>query len=468
MRTGERGGGRAWKDRRIRSLLGCGWAIFLVTLFGCLGVSHTPASSAVPAAALATRDVLPSGMVLLVSEKHAVPIVTATMLIQAGALLDPPERPGLANLTAELLTQGTTTRTASQISEAIEFVGGSLSVEAGQDVTTVALSVLSRDLDLGLDLLADILLHPTFAPDEIKRKVQEVLAGIKRKQEDPGEVSAEAFAALVFPGHPYGRPVEGTEDSVPTITREDLVRFHEAQYRPNRTILAVVGDVSPADLRRRLEARLGPWKPGGSTFTPPPAPSPPARPVVRTIQRDVTQANITLGHLGVTRDNPDYYAIQVMNYILGGGGITSRLTTKIREEKGWAYDVGSAFIPDKYAGTFSVTLQTKNESAQGAIQAVLAEIRRIQEQPVNENELKDAKAYLTGSFPLRLDTSGKLVRLLANIEYFGLGLDYVDRYAGLVNAVTRADVQRVAQTYLHPDRYAMAVVADLAKAKIRE
>ncbi len=419
------------------------------------------------AAALGQRQVLPSGMILLVSEKKAVPIVTATMLIQAGALVDPPDKPGLANLAAELLTQGTTTRTATQISEAIEFVGGSLSVEAGQDVTTVNLSVLSRDLDLGLDLLADILLHPTFAPDEIQRKVQEVVAGIKRKQEDPGEVSAEAFAALVFGAHPYGRPVEGTEASVPTITRDDLVRFHEAHYRPNKTILAVVGDVSLPDLTRRLEARLAAWKPGGANFTPPPAPAPLARPVVRTIQRDVTQANINLGHLGVTRDNPDYYAIQVMNYILGGGGITSRLPAKIREEKGWAYDVGSAFIPDKYAGTFNVTLQTKNEVAQDAIEAVVAEMRRIREQPTGEDELRDAKAYLTGSFPLRLDTSRKVAGLLASIEYFGLGLDYVDRYAGLINAVTTADIQRVAQKYLNPDRYALAVVADLTKAKIK-
>lgn len=419
------------------------------------------------AAALGQREVLPNGMVLLFSEQRAVPILTATLVIQAGAIQDPPDKPGVANLTAELITQGTSARSATHISEAIEFVGGSLSAGAGQDVATVSLSVLSRDLDLGLDLLADILLNPTFAADEVKRKSQEVLAGIKRKQEDPGEIAAEAFAALVFGPHRYGRPVEGTETSIPTITREDLVRFHQANYRPNRTILAVVGDVSLSDLKRRLETRLGGWHPGGPAFAPPPDPTPLTRPVVRTIQQDVTQANILLGHLGVTRDNPDYYAIQVMNYILGGGGITSRLTSKIREEQGWAYDVGSVFMPDKFAGTFSVSVQTKNQTAQDAIDAILAEIRRIREQPVTETELADAKAYLTGSFPLRLDTTSKIVRLLANIEHFGLGLDYVDRYAGFINSVTVADIQRVAQKYLHPDRYALAVVADLTKAKIK-
>ncbi|HYL80560.1 MAG TPA: pitrilysin family protein, partial [Candidatus Acidoferrum sp.] len=239
----------------------------------------------------------------------------------------------------------------------------------------------------------------------------------------------------------------------------------------NRTILAVVGNVGMQDLRLRLEGRLGAWQAGGPAVQPPAPPAPPAplpRPIVRTIQREVTQANITLGHLGVQRDNPDYYAVLAMNYILGGGGFNSRLMTKIREEKGWAYDVRSSFVPDKYAGTFTVTLQTKNETAERAIEAVLAEMRRIREQPVGDTELRDAKAYLTGSYPLRLDTSGKIGRLLANIEYFGLGLDYVDRFPALVDAVTVADVQRVARRYLDPDRYALAAVADLQKAKIKE
>ncbi len=435
-------------------------AVILATL---LSTVPAPARAAV----LGQREVLGNGMVLLTAEAHAVPIVTITMVIQAGANLDPAARPGVANLTAELLTQGTATRTSTQISEAIEFVGGSLGVEAGRDVTTLSLHVLSKDLGLGLDLLSDVVLHPTFAPSEIHRKAQEVVADIQHKHEDPSAVAAEAFDALLFGSHPYGRPVEGTEASVPTITREDLVQFHETFYRPGRAILAVVGDVSVPELKRLLEARLGGWRPGGPPVQPLPDPTPLARPVVRTIQREVTQASIILGHLGVRRDNPDYYAIVVMNRILGGG-FNSRLVSTIREAKGWAYDVGSAFDPDKYAGTFSVTLQTKNATAQPAIEAILAEIRHIRDQGVSATELADAKAYLTGSFPLRLDTSSKVARLLANIEYYGLGLDYAERFPDLINRVSTADVQRVAQQYLHPDRFVLAVVADLSKAQIRE
>lgn len=441
---------------RIRTLL----ATLLLAAAVCL------ASSAAWAAALGQREVLPNGMVLLVAEQRATPIVTVSMRVQAGSILDPPAKPGVANLVAQLLTQGTKTRTAPQISEAIEFVGGSLSVEAGQEQAVVSLSVLTKDLDLGLDLLADVLLNPVFNPPDIQRKIQETVAGIKRDQDDPGTVSYQAFLALVYGQNPFGRPVEGTEASVPTITRDDLVRFHEDSFRPNKAIMAVVGDVSLADLKPRLDARLGSWKAGGPPMTPPPAPAPLANRVVRAIQREVTQSNINLGRLGITRDNPDYYPIQVMNYILGGGE-NSYLIATIRGEKGWAYDVGSDFSPSKYAGEFSVSMQTKNEVADQAIDAALAQIRRIRDQPASEQDIKDAKAFLTGSFPLRLDTSSKIASWLASIEYFGLGLDYVDRYPGLINAVTAADIQRVARKYLDSEKYALAVVADLKKAKIQ-
>jgi zinc protease len=424
------------------------------------------ASSAAWAGALGRREVLPNGMVLVAAEQRAVPIVTVSMLIQAGSMMDPPDKPGVANLVAQLMTQGTKSRTAPQISEAIEFMGGALGVDAGQELTTISLSVLSKDLDEGLDLMADILLNPTFTPADVQRKIQEVVAGIQRDQEDPGTVSYQAFMALLYgENNPFGRPVEGTQASVPTITREDLVRFHQAYFRPNKTILAVVGDVGAADLTRKLQARLGGWQPGGPPLSPPGPPAPLTKTVVKTIQRDVTQANINLGHLGITRDNPDYYAVQVMNYLLGGG-FSSYLISEIRDARGWAYDVGSAFSPSKFAGEFDVSMQTKNEVADQAIAAAVAQIRRIREQPVGDQDLKDAKAYLTGSYPLHLDTSRKVVGTLGSIEYYGLGLDYVDRYPALINAVTVADVQRVAQKYLDPGKYALAVVADLTKAKI--
>ncbi len=447
------------RTRRIRSAT-------IILLAAAVSLAASRAPRAALAAALGQREVLPNGMVLLVAEQRAVPIVTLSMVLQGGAILDPPDKPGVANLAAQMMTQGTKTRTAPQISEAIEFVGGSLSVEAGQELATISLSVLSKDLDVGLELMADVLLNPVFNQADIQRKIQEVVAGIKRDQEDPGTVSSQAFLALVYGSHPFSRPVEGTEQSVPTITRDDLVAFHATNFRPNKALLAVVGDISVADLKSRLQARLGAWSPGGPAFTPPPAPAPLSQRVVKTIQRQVTQSSINLGHLGITRENPDYYAVQMMNYLLGGG-FNSYLISTIREEKGWAYDVGSFFSAAKVAGDFSVSMQTKNAVAQEAIDTALAQIRRIREQPVSDQGLKDAKAYMTGSFPLRLDTSKKIAGMLATIEYYGLRLDYVDRYAARINAITVADVQRVAQKYLHPDKVALAVVGDLTQATIK-
>ena len=424
-------------------------------------------ASLASAAALGQRMVLPNGLVLVVAEERAVPTVAIRLLVRTGSMADPPGKAGLANLTAQLLSQGTTTRTAPQISEAIEFIGASLDVEPGLETTTLTLKLLSKDLDLGLELLADVLLHPAFRPTDVTRQIAEVKAGIQRDQEDPSIVSIQAFMKALYGTHPLGNPVEGTAATLDTLTREDVVAFHATYFRPDRAILAIVGDVSEADLRARIQARFGGWPAGGPTK--PPAPVIPAIPktTVRAIQKDVTQANINLGGVGILRDNPDYYAVQVMNYLLGGA-FNSYLIATIRSQKGWAYDVESDFSTRKYSGEFAISMQTKNEVADQAIAAALDQVRRMRDTPVDAAALSDAKAYLTGSFPLRLDTNAQLAGWLAAIEYFGLGLDYVDQYPARINAVSVAEVQRVAQKYLDPDKYVLAVVADLTVAKIKE
>src|SRR5213594_5176725 len=196
------------------------------------------------AAPIAHREVLPNGIVLLVAERPAVPIVAVRALVQAGAVHDPPDRAGLANLTGVLLTRGTTKRTGPELDSAIEFVGGSLEAGAGRDSIGASLRVLKPDLGLGLDLLSEVILSPTFPPDEVTRKIDEIQASIKRSEEDPGAVAARALARLVFPGHPYGLPVEGTRESVARLTRDDVVKFHRERFRPDATVVAVVGAVT--------------------------------------------------------------------------------------------------------------------------------------------------------------------------------------------------------------------------------
>jgi zinc protease len=418
------------------------------------------------AAPLGRRVEMENGLILLVAERPKLPMVTVQILVKAGSYRESKDRAGLANLTATLLPLGTVSRTALEISGAIEFVGGILRTTASRNRTTLYLTVLKKDIDVGLELLTDILLHPAFRGAELARKVRELKGHIRQKQEEPGTVAHEAFAAALFGDRPYGRPVEGTEESLDRITQKDLVDFHRRYYVPNNSIVAVAGDVTLDEFRGYMDKYLRGWTPAAVPVVNAETPIPPARRQVIKINRGVTQANIVWGHLGIDRKNPDYYALSVMNFILGGGGLTSRLMRAIREERGWAYDVHSYFNAHLFPGPFVVGLQTQNETAGPAMDEVWRQIRSIREGGVTPEELDEAKGYLTGSFPLRIDTNQDLASFLAGIEFYGLGMDYSERYPKIIRALTREDVLRVARKYLHPGRGILVVVADLEKANL--
>ena len=408
------------------------------------------------------RSVLNNGLVLLTSEQRALPMVSIELLIDAGSRYDGANQEGLANLTAKLLTYGTKRRTAVQISETLDFLGASLETSSGEDVASISLTILKKDLATGLELLADILIASAFPPAEIDRQKQEIIASIKAREEDPGAVAQRTFAAALFPASPYGRLVEGTEASVKGLQQKSLKEFYARYYRPNRSIMAVVGDVSEQEISQALNQALRGWNKGEPSGQPL-VPAKIGAPQLLRVNRDLTQANIVMGHSGVARGNPDYYAIQVMNYILGGGGFSSRVMDSIRNERGLAYSVYSYFSAEKSRGSFQFIMQTKNETAQEAIRLANEEIQRIREQPVTEQELNDAKDYLIGSFPLRFDTNRKVASFLAQVEFFQLGLDYPERYGDLIRKVSRADVQRVAKQYLEPEKLSTVIVGNQRK-----
>ena len=413
------------------------------------------------------RSVLENGMVLLTSEERALPMITLNLLIKAGSRYDPQGREGLANLAARLLTYGTRSRTALQISEELDFIGAGLSTGCSEELATVSLTLLKKDLDAGLNLLADVLTASVFPPEEIDRQKKSVIASIRARDEEPGAIAQAKFLEALFPGSPYGRPVEGTEGAVERMERAELVEFHGRFYRPNRVILAVVGDVSHQEITERLAKVFQSWDRGGAAEEPVPSASPGPANSIR-IQKNLTQANIIIGHEGVPRSHPDYYAIQVMNYILGGGGFSSRLMDSVRNERGLAYSVYSMFDAEKYVGTFQVTMQTKNESADEAIRIAVEEIRRIREQRVGEEELQAAKDYLIGSFPLRFDTNRRLAGFFAQVEFLELGLDYPDRYPEMIRKVSRGDVLSAAKRYLQPEKLIVVVVANQEKTGIKK
>jgi zinc protease len=409
------------------------------------------------------RTILPNHLVLLVSEEHSLPFVTFQLLIDSGSRRDPSDQEGLAYLTAKGLLLGTSKRTVNRINEELDFMGASLNASAGRDYATLSLRILRKDLDKGVDLFIETLTQPTFPQEEIKREVEKTLAAIQSEEDDPGEVAQKEFQKILFLKGPYGHPVEGTKESLPRLKRESLLKFYRAYYHPNNCILTIVGDINADDINKKILPHLTKWSMAEIAKEPYPPKFAEEQKTVR-VNRRITQANVILGHGGIRRDNPDFYTLSVMNYILGGGGFASRLVEEIRNKRGLAYSVDSFFDAGKYPGSFEIVLQTKNSSARESISLALQQMERIRKEPVSEKELVGAKNYLIGSFPMRLDTQSKMANFLTQVEYYGLGLDYPEKYPFLIQSVTKEEVLRVAPKYLHPENYILVVVANLKEA----
>lgn len=412
------------------------------------------------------RTVLPNGLTVLHVERHTLPIVMVTLLVKASPLDEPPEKAGLANLTAELLTEGTKKRKATDISEDIEFIGASLGASADSDYTLITLSVLKKDIEKGFELFSDIVLNPTFPEDEITRNKDLIKGSLKQSEEEPSFVASRAFKKAVYGELPYGRLVTGSAETIDAIGKGDILRFHAELYRPNNAFLSVVGDLTRDELNSLTGRFLSGWK-AGDIPKKPSLPAPVKKRETILIDRDLTQANIILGHGGVSRGNPDYYAVSVMNYILGGGGFSSRLMQTVRDEMGLAYDIHSFFAPYKEGGLFEVAVQTKNESANTVIGVIDEQVKKMRAEKITDQELEDAKAYLTGSFPRKLDTNRKIANFLAAVEFYGLGLDYVEKYPFFIRSLTNDDVQRVAKKYLDPLDLVTVVVGKQSKISLK-
>ena len=439
----------------------------VVTMTAMLAFCSEIFAPKVWAGPLAHKTTLPNGLTLIVAERNQLPTIHLQVLIRAGATLDPSHLLGLAKLTAELLPQGTAQQDATQISRQIESVGGSLSSSAELDYAVLSLSILKKDLELGLSILADILLNPLFAPLEIERKVSELKARLKHMDDEPRQVAQLIFAKKLFGAHPYAHPTEGSSSTLSSIAREDIVRFFQSYYRPNNVSIVIVGQITLEEGARWLERYLKDWKPAPihrpALVQPPILPGP----IIEKIDRPITQASIVWGHLGVARSNPDFYALQVMNYILGGGGFVSRLVDTIRDNMGLTYGISSHFEAREYPGSFKIALETKNQNTNQALSAVLKEIKQFLEKGISPTELAEAKAYLTGSFPLRMDTNAKMVRLLSAIEFYGLGLDFPEKYPQFINQVTAEEVLRVARTYLRPEKFLLVVVGNQKEIQLK-
>lgn len=390
-----------------------------------------------------------------------------TLIVKAGQVNELHEKAGLANLVAELLTEGTKSRKANDINEELDFMGASLDVSAENDYTIIKLSILKKDIEKGFEIFSDILLNPVFPQEEIDRKKDRIKGYLIRLEEEPSFLAERAFRKELFGDHPYGRLVEGSIESIDKITREDIVTFYSNYFIPNNSIISVVGDLTTEELNTLFAKYLANWREKGVSEEFVNEITEQKEFKIVKIDKDLTQANIIIGAIGIKRRDPQYYAFSVMNYIFGGGGFSSRLMQSIREEKGLAYDVHSFFNAYKNGGSFQIGLQTKNETANIAIDEIIRQVKRMREEGISDKELEEAKSYLVGSFKRRLDTNRKVADFLAFVEFFELGLDYVERYQDYINDVTKEDVIELIRKYLVPENFVIVIVADLEKARLK-
>jgi len=397
----------------------------------------------------AATKTLANGLRVFVVSDHSEPAVAARlMILSAGSIEDPAEMPGVAQMTANLLTQGTEKRSARDIAEAIDFVGGSLEAAAGPDASTVTLKVVKKDLPTGLDLMSDIVLHPAFRAEELERQRQQLLSNLTVEYSDPDYLASAVFSRALYGRSPYGQPGEGTPETVQKLAREGLVKFHQANYAPNQSLLALAGDITPEEAFAAAEKYFGAWPRREIAAAEPSRPAPLHGVHIWLINKpDAVQTQIRAGKLGIRRADPDYIPVVVMNRIFGGG-YNSRLNTEVRVKKGLTYGAFSSFRAQRYAGAFAVSTFTRTEATLEALRLVVDLIAHMSTGEVTPQEMDFARDYLAGVYPIQSETAERVADRVLTVAAYALPADYNRTYPDRIRAVTSAQVHDMAQRHL--------------------
>ena len=411
---------------------------------------------------------LANGLKVRLVEYRRLPIVALNLVADAGGSRDPQARPGLASFTAAMLTEGTKTRSATQISDEAGFLGASISASAGTDAASLGGSTLSRHLAPFLALFADVAMNPAFRKADFERVQDERLVTLLQQRDQPQALASRKFGPVFWGKHPYGHYLLGTEEAVKAMRPRDLTAFHGRYWRPSSSELVVVGDVSEAELRPLLEKTLGAWK--GGAAAPPLAPEAPAAPKLTILleKADAPQAYLLLGMPGLRRSSEEYVPSTVAFQVLGGG-MSSRLFRNLREEKGYTYGIYARGDARKLAGASFIVGSVKADVTGAALRELLREIDRIRQEPVSESELDEARSALVLGLPADFATAGAIAGRLADLSVQGLPDDYWNHYAERVEKVTADDVRRFAQGGLDPSRLTIVVVAnqDVVKPQLQ-
>jgi zinc protease len=402
---------------------------------------------------------LANGLQVIAVSHHEQPAVSLRLLVRAGSAQDPEDRPGLASLAATLLDQGTTSKSAEQIAGAIDSIGGALGTGASADLSFVQAMVMKDSLNVGLDLVSDLAQHPAFAKEEIDRQRQQLLSGLKVSYDDPEYLANMVFDRLVYGFHPYGKPQTGTPGAISAIRREDLLAFHRKWFGANNAILAIVGDVTSDEAFAGAERAFGTWGRAGSEASKTPEPPPPTRRLVIIDRPGAVQTEIRVGNIGIPRKHSDYMALDLAVKVLGGEG-ANRLHRVLRTERGLTYGASADMNGLKETGDIVAETNTRSQTTGETLRLMVDEFWRLIRDRVNERELDGAQEYLTGSFPLTIETPSQIALQVLNAVFYGLNLNELQTYRERVNAVSVDDVQRVAREYLHPDRLTIVLVGD--------
>ena len=438
-----------------------------LALFAMLAIPSGAEAQVDPPPPLAERPIqfpdfeeftLENGLRVVVLSYGTQPVMSARLYTRGGEALIDPDQAGLAGMTSTVLTRGTETRTAEEISETIEGVGGSLGASGGQDFFSVSVSSLTEHMDTAFDLLEDVVLRANFPEDEVELARRQTLSNLQAQLGQPQAIASRRFSAIVYGDHPYG--TSSSPETVERLTRDDLVDFRNRVLQPNGALLLVVGAVDPADIEARVRSHFGGWEAGTPPeFEFPEAPERDEARIYLVNRPGSAQSVIRIGHLGLEPGHPDYFPILVMNRVLGGGA-DARLFRILREEKGWTYGAGSSFSRPADRGVFSASSEVRTEVTDSATVEILYQMERLRDERVPDEELDAARNYLAGSFPLRLETADQIGGQLATTLLLGLPVSDVTDYPERIRAVTADDVQRVAREHVDPHRAAIVVVGD--------
>ncbi len=410
---------------------------------------------------LPEETTLSNGLRVVVIEQRRLPLVSFRLAFRSGDSSDPSELPGLTDVMSDMLVEGTESRTSRQIAEEIERLGANVFASSGfgSSAANVGASGLSDNFDQWFALFADVLLNPTFPADELAKLRTRQKTSLRLQRTQPGFLAQERFRRAVYGSHPAA-VFSATPESLDALTPEQLARWHSERYAPQNAILGIAGDVNARDVIAKLKQAFAGWKKTDAKEVLPPHPTPAANKKIFLIDRpDSVQSTITMGNIAIDRRSPDYVPVVVMDSVVGGGA-SARLFLNLREDKGYTYGVYSGFTAVKYPGPWSAGGDVRTEVTEGALNELVYELKRIRDEAVPAAELEEKKRAIVAAFALSLESPASLLNYEVTRKIYGLPADYWDTYPSRIMAVTAADVQRVAERYIQPDKFAVVVVGD--------